>query len=224
MPPQDGPAPARIRHRGRCLILLCAEQGFADAFSERVLDAVKDDIAGATIFLMGARGLAVAEERGIRPVWHAPMATSAAAIPALANRVADALYRQIADASVVAVDVAFSHIPPGSGAQIDRHSLLPVDLARFPRQVRTRKPLTTLAPAALLERLAAEYVYAQLCQAVMHAFAAENEARMLAMAAARTHIESKLGALSHEHRLRQEEITTEIVELAAGAETLSKRG
>ena len=77
----------------------------------------------------------------------------------------------------------------------------------------------------LLERLAAEYVYAQLCQAVMHAFAAENEARMVAMAAARTHIESNLGGLSqHEHRLRQEEITTEIVELAAGAESLSKRG
>jgi F-type H+-transporting ATPase subunit gamma len=82
MPPQDGPAPARIRHGGRCLILLSAEQGFAGAFSERVLDAVKDDIVGATIFLMGTRGLAVAEERGIRPVWHAPMATSAAAIPA----------------------------------------------------------------------------------------------------------------------------------------------
>ena len=225
VPPQDGPVPGRIRHGGRCLILLSAEQGFAGAFSERVLDAVKDDIAGATIFLMGTRGLAVAEERGIRPVWHAPMATSAAAIPGLANRVADALYRQIADGSVVAVDVVFSHTPSGSGVQIDRHSLLPVDLARFPRHVRTRKPLTTLAPAVLLERLAAEYVYAQLCQAVMHAFAAENEARMVAMAAARTHIESKLGGLSQrEHRLRQEEITTEIVELAAGAEVLSKRG
>jgi F-type H+-transporting ATPase subunit gamma len=224
-PRPDAPPPARSRHGGRGLILLCAEQGFAGAFSERVLDAVKDDVAGATTFLMGTRGLAVAEERGIRPVWHAPMATSAAAIPSLANRVADALYRHIADGSIVEVDVAFSHTPSGSGVLIDRHSLLPVDLARFPRQVRPHEPLTTLAPGVLLERLAAEYVYAQLCQAVMHAFSAENEARMMAMAAARTHIGTKLSGLSRrEHQLRQEEITTEIIELAAGAEALSKRG
>jgi alternate F1F0 ATPase F1 subunit epsilon len=74
----------------------------------------------------------------------------------------------------------------------------------------------------VLERLASEYVYAQLCEAAMHAFAAENEARMIAMAAARTNIESKLSGLSQrEHQLRQEEITTEIVELAAGAEAHS---
>lgn len=221
--PQGGPAPASPRHGGRCLILLSAEQGFAGTFSERVLDAVKDDIAGATVFLIGTRGLAVAEERGIRPAWHAPMATSAAAIPGLANRVAGALYRHVADASVVEVDIAFSYLPSGSGVQIDRHSLLPVDLALFPRQVRHDKPLTTLAPGVLLERLAAEYVYAQLCQAAMHAFAAENEARMMAMAAARTHIDSRLSGLSQrEHQLRQEEITTEIVELAAGAEAIGK--
>jgi len=39
------------------------------------------------------------------------------------------------------------------------------------------------------------------------------------MASAKTNIESKLGRLSQrERRLRQEEITSEIVELAAGAE------
>ena len=53
----------------------------------------------------------------------------------------------------------------------------------------------------------------------MHAFAAENEARMMAMAAAKTNIGTKLAALSQrEQQLRQEEITTEIVELTAGAE------
>jgi len=47
----------------------------------------------------------------------------------------------------------------------------------------------------------------------------KNEARMLAMASARTNIDTKLKSLTQrEQRLRQEEITTEIVELAAGAE------
>jgi F-type H+-transporting ATPase subunit gamma len=222
--PTDGPAPLRSGDGRRGLIVFCAEQGFAGAFSERVLDAVESDRASATVFLVGTRGMAVAEERGVRPAWRVPMATSAAAVPALANRIADALYQQVADGSMVTVDVAFSRSRSGSGVQIERHSLLPIDLARFPRQVPNLPPLTTLAPPVLLERLAAEYVYAQLCEAAMHAFAAENEARMMAMAAARTNIESKLVGLSQrEHQLRQEEITTEIVELAAGAEALTDR-
>jgi F-type H+-transporting ATPase subunit gamma len=101
----------------------------------------------------------------------------------------------------------------------DRHSLLPIDFGRFARPVETQAPLTTLAPQLLLEGLASEYVYAQLCEAAMHAFEAENEARMRAMASAKTNVETKLAALfQRERHLRQQEITTEIVELAAGAE------
>jgi F-type H+-transporting ATPase subunit gamma len=58
----------------------------------------------------------------------------------------------------------------------------------------------------------------------MHAFEAENEARMLAMTSAKTNIETKLAGLSQrERQLRQEEITTEIVELAAGTKALASR-
>jgi F-type H+-transporting ATPase subunit gamma len=103
--------------------------------------------------------------------------------------------------------------------QIDRHSLLPIDFGRFPRPLERVPPLTTLTPWILLERLAAEYVYAQLCEAAIHALEAENEARTMAMASAKSNIGKKLIALSQcERELRQEEITTEIVELAAGAE------
>jgi F-type H+-transporting ATPase subunit gamma len=222
--PTDGPAPARSRRERSGLIVFCAEQGFAGAFSERVLEAVKSDLADATFFLIGTRGIAVAEERAIRPTWSTAMATQAGAILALANRIADALYEHVAGGTVARVDVVFSQSHVGGGIAISRHSLLPIDLARFSRPVRNLPPLTTLAPSMLLERLASEYVYAQLCEAAMHAYAAENEARMMAMAAARTNIEAKLNGLSQrEHQLRQEEITTEIIELAAGAEALSSR-
>jgi F-type H+-transporting ATPase subunit gamma len=182
------------------------------------------DLEGATSFLVGTRGAAVANERGIRPAWTAPMATYVGAIPSFVNRLADALYERIADGTVARVDVVFSHSRRGASIEIDRHSLLPIDLSRFVRPIQNHPPLTTLAPWALLERLASEYIYAQLCEAATHAFAAENEARMMAMASAKTNIESKLAGLSQrEHQLRQEEITTEIVELAAGAEALLHR-
>ncbi len=221
--PAEMTASPPLRHARPVLIMFCAEQGFAGAFTERILDAAASDLAGATTLIVGTRGAAVANERGIRPAWSAPMAAHADAIPSFANRLADALYRHIAGGAVAKVDIIFSRSVAGSGIVVDRHSLLPVDFGRFTRPIEKQAPLTTLAPDVLLERLAAEYVYAQLCQAAMHAFEAENEARMLAMAAAKTNIETKLTGLSQrERQLRQEEITTEIVELAAGAEAFER--
>ena len=149
------------------------------------------------------------------------MPTHVDAVIGFANRLADALYGYVAAGTIEKVDILFARSLPGSGVLIDRHSLLPIDFSRFARSIENEVPLITLPPDILLERLAAEYVFAQLCQAAMHAFEAENEARMLAMASARTNIDSKLSGLSQrERRLRQEEITSEIIELAAGAEAL----
>jgi F-type H+-transporting ATPase subunit gamma len=222
LPPDLPTTPARRRAK-RGLILFCAEQGFAGAFSERVLDAAAGDVDDATSLIIGTRGAAIASERGIKSAWSAPMAAHARALPSFANQLADALYGYVGGGAVVEVDVVFPRSVSGTGIQIDRYSLLPIDFRRFAQPIERQAPLTTLAPQPLLERLAAEYIYAQLCEAAMLAFEAENEARMMAMTAAKTNIAPKLNSLSsRERQLRQEEITTEIVELAAGSEALTK--
>ncbi|MDE2467586.1 MAG: F0F1 ATP synthase subunit gamma [Bradyrhizobium sp.] len=204
------------------LILFCAEQGFAGAFSERVLKAAGSDITNAMTFVIGTRGLVVARERGLSPSWSAPMASHVDAVPSLANDIADALYAQIASGRASRIGMIVPQSTSGGGVQIERHSLLPLDLAQFADTSKTLPPLTTLKPQELLERLTAEYVYARLCEAAMHAYEAENQARMMTMTAARHNIGSRLVALTqHEQQLRQEEITNEIVELAAGAEALA---
>lgn len=209
-----------FRDRGKlCLILFCAEQGFAGAFSERVLDAASSDHVDAVNLIIGTRGWVVASDRGIKAAQSFAMATQVEAIPGFANKLAEALYSYIASGIISKVDVVSSRSTSGGGIVIDRHSLLPIDFRRFGQPLRSQAPLTTLRPEVLLERLAAEYIFAQLCQATMHAFEAENEARMLSMASAKTNIEAKLATLTQrERQLRQENITTEIVELAAGAE------
>jgi F-type H+-transporting ATPase subunit gamma len=220
--PSDGQSAPAPRGAGRGVILFCAEQGFAGAFSERVLHAAAGDPAVATSFVIGTRGVTLANERGVRPAWSTAMATHVGAIPSFANDVADALYHHVAAGAVVHVDVVFPRSGPGGNMAVERRSLLPIDFTRFDQPVANHPPLITLAPRLLLERLAAEYVYARLCEAAMHSFAAENEARMIAMAAAKTNIETKLTELlQRERRLRQQEITTEIIELAAGAGALT---
>jgi F-type H+-transporting ATPase subunit gamma len=102
---------------------------------------------------------------------------------------------------------------------VARVTLFPLDTKRFQVASAQIPPLTNLAPSRLLQQLAAEYVYAQLCDAAMQTFAAENQARMDAMGSASTNIETILSELrAHENRVRQEEVTAEIIELACSAD------
>src|SRR6185312_14851082 len=79
--------------------------------------------------------------------------------------------------------------------QIERRRLLPLDRTAFPVPAAGDVPLLDLAPEALLSELTAGYMHAQLCRAALHAFAAENEARVEAMASARHQIERQLSSL-----------------------------
>jgi F-type H+-transporting ATPase subunit gamma len=200
------------------LVVFAAEQGFAGAFSERVFASLGNELAGSLLFLVGTRGSTVLAERGIEPQWRGAMPSHSAGIPKLAEQISEALYGGIATGEIVRLDVVFSQWEPGHTAAIQRAALLPLDLSRFPSPTATNAPLHNLAPADLLAGLTADYLHAQLCHATLHAFAAENEARVQAMAAARDQVGRQLTDLrAKERTVRQEEITEEVIELAAGA-------
>lgn len=206
------------------LVVFCAEQGFAGAFSERVFDAIGADLIASDLFLIGMRGSAVAAERGLAARWKSAMPSHSAGVPKLADRVAEALYFPIATGKIDRLDAIFSEWQPAHGIHVNRRRLFPFDMSQFPRSQDADAPLLNLAPEALLTELTADYLHAQLCNAALHAFAAENEARMEAMAAAHNQIERQLSTLRvTQQSVRQEEITAEIIELAAG-ETASRPG
>lgn len=214
--PSVRPAEARQSPR-MALVLFCAEQGFAGAFSERVLDAVGADLANAELFLIGTRGSAVATERGVFAGWKSSIPSHSLGVPKLADRIAEALYWRIGTGEIDRLDVAFSRWQPGQGTRVERRRLFPLDMSTFPRPTDVNAPLLNLEPKALLSELIAAYMHAQLCNAALHAFTAENQARMEAMASARNQIERQLSVLrATQWLVRQEEITAEVIELAAG--------
>lgn len=209
---------------GRALVLFCAEQGFAGAFSERVLDAVGGELDDAELFVVGTRGRAIMTERGVAFDWSAPMPAHSLGIPKLADRITEALLLRVASGEIGRLEAVFSEWRPGQGIRIERRRLFPLDLSGSSAPISRKQPLLNMVPEALLIELTAEYLHAQLCNTTLHAFAAENEARMEAMAAARTQVEHQLATLQATERIvRQEEITAEIIELAAG-ETASRAG
>lgn len=211
--------------REHAVILFGAEQGFAGAYPERVLDAAIPDLEDAHVFLIGGRSATLAQERGHVPAWQADLPGRADALPDLATRILDALYDHLAEAGAAPVTMVFPIWAPGRDLEIVRRDLLPFDTTAFPATGSGAVPLANLPAPMLVERLVQEYVFAQICEAAAEAFAAENEARMATMAAAKTHIDGKLAALQLEQRLtRQDEITAEVVELAAGSRFRAQSG
>ncbi|VWC73945.1 ATP synthase subunit gamma [Burkholderia aenigmatica] len=198
------------------VIVLCSEQGFVGAYNAQILDQARRCGEAAHYLLIGSRGAALAEACGLSVTWTAPMASRADDVVTLAGRLTDALFAHLAASGAEIVSIV--HAMPGS-ARLDvvEHRLLPFDYSRFDTAPRTLPPLLNLPPDRVLADLAQAYAFVELCEATMLAFAAENEARTRAMIAARANIEHKLAELLQTCRLaRQDEITADILELAAG--------
>jgi F-type H+-transporting ATPase subunit gamma len=105
--PSPRPEGTRTASR-RAIVLFCAEQGFAGTFSERLMDEVAGDLAGAELFLIGTRGGTVAQERGIVPRWTSALPAHSPGIPKLADRILEALYARIATGGIDRLDAVFS--------------------------------------------------------------------------------------------------------------------
>ena len=208
-------APATF-HGAPGLIVFGAEQGFAGAFIELALNAAESEIADSHVFLVGSRAASIAKDRGLKVDWMRSLPNSVAAIADAASAIVDAVYAWLAEAGAARVGMLYPVWVPGRGAEIWKRSLLPLDIKATSSDGSGPPPLVNLPTTELIARLAQEYIFAQICEAALEAFAAENEARAATMAAAKTNIDARLAALEAEERLtRQEEITAEVVELAA---------
>jgi len=192
------------------LVVFCAEQGFVGGFSDRVLDAVTP--AAADLFVIGSRGLALAQARGIVPVWSAAMPSRSASLPGFADSLMTALLAQGLPRQIGVLRTLWAQ---GQG-RVERLVLFPLP-PEAPMQM-APSPLTNLPAADLVAAITLDALHAGLTRVALEAFVAENEARRSAMSAATRQIEDELETLQAlARRQRQEAITDEILEISAGA-------
>lgn len=197
------------------LVVFGAEEGFAGAFSERLLRQVEP---GELLFLVGSRAISTAGENRLPLHWSSAMTSHAAGVPRLADAIATALFAEIAAGRVSSVVVRHAeHRDSGSLEIIDEH-LLPLD-ERALRSAQQRSPPLLQRPVrSLFDDLAGQYMHARLCRAALHSLAAESETRYQTMARARREIDRHLDALDQQVRMtRHEQITDEILELSAAS-------
>lgn len=206
----------------RALVLCTAEHGFVGGFNDRLLDVAEKELSARDVlFILGSRGIALAQERGRVMAWTHPMATRLQSVPEISQRLAAELYRSIARGEITCAEVVFAPYRQGSAAAIDRRRVFPLDLATRAAVPARLPPLHNLPLTVLLEKLIAEYVFALLTEAATESLASENAARFNAMQSAQENVSKKLDQLRQEGYLaRQEEITTELLDLVTGAEAL----
>ena len=198
------------------LIVVCSEHGFAGALNRRLLDrAVAERRAGQELVIIGRRGEMLAAERGLKVDRNFPMATHVGGVLGVTRRVAEFL------AAVSTADVVFGSYRRGGNFETAARSVLPLDPALLVGSGRRVPPLHHLAPDALLQQLASEYLFAEITRAVMESLASENGARLRVMEAADRNIGDKLEGLRRsENALRQEAITSELLDVVTGSEAI----
>jgi len=202
------------------LIVIGAAQGFVGLYNEHIAAAAIDQAGGVganRFLLIGHRCITEFEHQGIKPVWSANMVAHSAEVTILASRIADTLYEGISRGTFQRVSLIYGSSASGPLKVVVRH-LLPFDFRGIGLKPDRTPKLMTLPPEVLLERLVEEYVFAEICEALMLAFAAENVARMQAMTRARSNVDKIAEDLQREYHVAlQEKTTTEIFELSIGS-------
>ena len=202
--------------RGSVLLVICTEHGFAGAFNERMLErAAAVRAPGQELVIVGNRGRTLAAETGMEVAHSLAMATHVATVPRAARRIAEYL------GGVSAADMVFAAYRRGGDYEAEVRRVLPLDPALLAGAERRSPPLHHLAPATLIARLADEYLFAEITRALMESLASENGARLRVMETADRNIGDKLDVMRRsENALRQESITSELLDVVTGSEAI----
>ncbi|GLI95156.1 F0F1 ATP synthase subunit gamma [Methylocystis echinoides] len=203
----------------RAVILCFSEHGFVGGFNERLADAAERALSPQDLlFVLGTRGATLLAGRGRRIAWSRPMATRVAGAPETVRRVTSELYMRIARGEISRVEAMFARRLEGGAPTIEQRLLLPLDLTLLAAKQPRYPPLHNLNPIRLHEMLMAEHVFALLSEAAVESMASENAARFAAMGSAHDNVSKKLDQLRQaEREARQNEITTELLDLITGA-------
>jgi F-type H+-transporting ATPase subunit gamma len=213
-------------------VVFASDQGLAGPFNERVcseaVSFVQSRSAGTEVAVIGMRGRALLQQRGLQAVLAARSPTSLEGIRShlaeLSAQISEA-YHTLGPAELYFVFNAYESV--GSFAPKTRRIVPPVneELQAGPGRRFTYEPILTAPPEELLGRLIEEYVFIELYRSLLESHASENGARLTSMTAAGSSIDDRLEILQQEFQsVRQESITAELMDVVSGTEALREEG
>jgi F-type H+-transporting ATPase subunit gamma len=217
------------------LIVFGSDHGLCGNYNEALASHVAahidvNPVAPLTVLCVGAQMADALSDQGI-PVGDTLFpAASVDGIGRLANTLAQRLetIRHDAHPRDMAVSLAYVARDDAHGQQPVIGALLPLDAGLMAELhskpwVSRSLPTFTMPPDDLFTALVRSHLFASLFRAIAEALMTENAARLALMQQAEQSVDDKLEELMSETRgMRQNEITTELLDVIIGFEALRK--
>ena len=196
------------------LLAVCSEHGFTGGFDNRIIArAVEARAPGEGLAVVGARGAVRAGEHGLEPDLRFAMATHAGGVLGVTREI------MAGTRGFARVRAVHGRYRREAEPAVDVRPILPLDPALLGGRARRHAPLHHLDPRVLLDRLAREYLFAEIARALTESLVCENLSRLRLMQAADRNIGDILERLrSRRKALRQQQITAELLDVVIGAE------
>jgi F-type H+-transporting ATPase subunit gamma len=207
------------------LVIVGGDRGLAGAYNGNVLRRAESHRATvgreAALFVVGRKAAGHFRYRG-DPIQRAYAGLTDRPTYEDARRVAADVLAAFGAGDVDAVDVVTTLFLSVATQRVTLFRLLPVEVVAAGGRG-TRYELEPGEPTAILDRLLPRYVEARLFSALLDAAASEHAARQRAMTAATDNADELIKTLTRmSNRVRQTEITTQLVEIVGGAQALRR--
>ena len=213
------------------VLVLTSDRGLAGAYNANVLKVAEGVIREVrsrglepVLYAIGKKGIGYFRFRGIpmRERWQ-----GISEVPPYeeAERIGRTLIKDFADEEIDELHAAYTDFRSAFTLRATTQRFLPI----APEEV-TGKGLGVVhaeylfepEPDEILDHLLPQYVVTKVYAALLESAASENAARRRAMKAATDNAEDLIKILTRQaNRARQDEITTEIMEIVGGAESMA---
>ncbi len=229
--------------RSAGILLVTGDRGLAGSFNSQIIRSgiqlrreFEGDGAEASFSVVGRRGASSLQFRG-EPLSESYVGFTDRPAFTNAREIGDALLSAYVDGHVDRVELIYNRYVSPLTQYVRRQTLLPLQQAEvfgagLPEPEKPEDEELAKAheralwvyepePEELLAQLIPEYVHLSVFRALLESAASEHGARMTAMRNAAENAQDMIGDLTLEmNRVRQSEITQEILEVVAGAEGL----
>ncbi len=223
---EDRPDPARAG-----VLIVTSDRGLAGAYNanvlkigEELLRSVRARGLEPVLYVIGKKGVGYFRFRGVaaRATWQ-----GFSEVPPYekAEEIGRALMQDFADGQIDELHCAYTDFRSAFTLRATAKRFLPI----APEEVGAHAPgvvppeyLFEPDPEQILDHLLPQYLITKVYAALLESAASENAARRRAMKAATDNAEDLIKILTRQaNRARQDEITTEIMEIVGGAEALA---
>ncbi len=222
--------------RGLGLIVIGAEQGMVGQFDDVVLRKTNEYINSTGVALTKIRAISLGEriatglgDQNIELAAKIPIPGSIEEIASSLHELVEIMVRWAGEEGFGRIAVIYNRPKSGTSYEAVSARLIPLSrdwvasLLKEPRPTPTI-PLIHGKWQEVYGALIREHVFASLVKAIIESLAAENASRLATMQAAEKNIKEHLEDLTARfNRQRQSSITSELLDIVAGFEALTKK-